>query len=463
MRASVPGHADAGPDRVLLRAGGACLVLALIATALVSRTADWEPVGLFATVLGLAVASDLLEATTKSLRISGSFLAIVLAMALLGPAPAVVVALVTTLGRIARVRPRPAIAVCDLAACAIFPLAGGLLIRFLVDVTDAPPDGTAFLVIVLAAFLAANLLNFLLIALASWRLDGVSPVRRLATDFAPVLPWELVTGLLTVAVVSVYQLVGVPALVLAAAVVLTFQFLLRELLASQRRSEELESRNTQLRALQVGVLAAMVQTLGLRDRMTARHSAAVARFAREIAATAGRSEREQEIVHTAGLLHDIGKFALPDTILLGHGELTEDDWTAIRRHPEDGARVVRRVDGYGPVADIILLHHERLDGRGYPYGLAGDEIPLFARIVAVADAYDVMTARDSYRASMSPADACAELRRHAGTQFDPWVVETFISLLERREVAFRHADDADFERELGFERRVRDVTPSSPG
>ncbi|HEY2637818.1 MAG TPA: HD domain-containing phosphohydrolase, partial [Solirubrobacteraceae bacterium] len=298
-------------------------------------------------------------------------------------------------------------------------------------------------------------------ALVWSRVDGVSVAHRLRHDFIPVFPWELVTALLTVAVASIYEFVGLPALALATVVILTFQYLLRELLTSQRRAEELEARTTQLGALQVGVMAAMVQTLGLRDRMTARHSAAVARFAREIAAATGRTEIEQELVHTAGLLHDIGKFALPDAILLGQRPLSEEDWARIRRHPEDGARVVRRVDGYGPVADIILLHHERLDGHGYPYGLKGEDIPLFARMLAVADAYDVMTARDSYRATMTSGEACAELRRCAGTQFDPAIVETFITLLERRDLAFRHADDADFERELGFERRVQDYARGS--
>jgi HD-GYP domain-containing protein (c-di-GMP phosphodiesterase class II) len=108
------------------------------------------------------------------------------------------------------------------------------------------------------------------------------------------------------------------------------------------------------------------------------------------------------------------------------------------------------------VAEIILAHHERIDGDGYPSGLMGDQIPLAARIISVADTYDVMTSRDSYRRPVSSREAIEELRRVSNAQLDARVVETFISLLERRSVTFRHADDADFEHELNLERRVLD-------
>ena len=115
-----------------------------------------------------------------------------------------------------------------------------------------------------------------------------------------------------------------------------------------------------------------------------------------------------------------------------------------------------RIDGYGPVAEIILAHHERIDGNGYPNGLVGEQIPLAARIISVADTYDVMTSRDSYRrpglVTRGDRGAAARLGQAARLR----VVETFIGLLEKRSVTFRHADDADFERELNLERRVRD-------
>jgi putative nucleotidyltransferase with HDIG domain len=198
-----------------------------------------------------------------------------------------------------------------------------------------------------------------------------------------------------------------------------------------------------------------VETLALRDRMTARHAAAVARYARMLAREMGLEAAEQDLVHTAGLLHDIGKFALPDRIL--HAEvLSDEDWALVRRHPQDGATLVGRLDGYGPVAEAILYHHERVDGGGYPAGLIGSEIPLASRILAVCNVYDTLTARDSYRTPMTPQDALAELRRAAGRQLDADIVHTFIAMLERDgPVIFAHGDDADFEEELAFERRAR--------
>jgi putative nucleotidyltransferase with HDIG domain len=199
----------------------------------------------------------------------------------------------------------------------------------------------------------------------------------------------------------------------------------------------------------------MLQTLSLRDKMTARHCAAVARYAKEIAKEYGMDEEEQDLVHTAGLLHDIGKFIFPDSILLGGNKLTDEEFEIVKKHPAQGAKVVRGVDGYGPVADIILAHHEKIDGRGYPNGLKGDEIPIQSRMISVADTYDVMTARDSYREPVSPAEAVAELRRVSGTQLDGELVEMFVRILERKGVNFHHGDDADFESELDLERRIR--------
>ncbi len=262
--------------------------------------------------------------------------------------------------------------------------------------------------------------------------------------------------ILASAIVYAEAMLGAVALAMLVALFFLYLYLYRELMRSQERGEELERRNDELASLQVGVLTAMLRTLSLRDRMTARHSAAVARYARAIARAHGCSEQEQDLVHTAGLLHDIGKFILPDHVLLADTRPSEEDWNLIRMHPYQGARVVREVEGYGPIAEIILAHHERIDGGGYPRGLAGDEIPLFSRMISIADTYDVMTSRDSYRDPVSAQEAIAELRRVSGKQLDGELVEIFIAMLQSKGVAFRHADDADFEAELAFESRVRD-------
>ena len=371
-------------------------------------------------------------------------------MALLGPAPAAAIGVISVLVDQLRSRnPLPRF-ITNVATYATFPLIGGLLIQGAASALELHEDELGFYVLVLAGFLVANLLNFLGIAGDYVFHTRGSLAHEFRTIFVPVLPSECVSALLCAFVAFAYVRSGFAALSLLALVLITFQYLLRELLRSQDRAERLA-------ALQIGVLTSMIETLALRDRMTARHSAAVARYARAMAVELGLSAEMQELVHTAGLLHDIGKFAFPDSILLAERPLSEEQWEIIRRHPGDGARIVRRVEGYGPVADIVLSHHERWDGAGYPRNLAGEEIPLAARLISVADAYDVLTARDSYRRPVSPAAAVAELRRKAGSQFDPEVIEVFTRVLESQQLSFGHADDVDFEAELAFEHRVRDI------
>ena len=269
-----------------------------------------------------------------------------------------------------------------------------------------------------------------------------------------VLPVEVAMALLTAGIAFSYQRVGVGAVGLLAVVLFVFQYLLKAGIQAYERGEELEQRTRELASLQVGLISTVLQTLSMRDAMTARHSAAVARYSREVARLLGLSEREQDLIHTAGLFHDIGKFIFPDSILVADRKLTDEEWEIVKLHPEQGAKLVRRIEGYGPVADIVLSHHEKVDGTGYPYGLSGEHIPLGSRILAAADTYDVMTSRDSYRDPVSSEEALAELRRVAGTQLDPLVVDVFVEMIEHHGVAFRHADEADFEQELAFDRRV---------
>jgi putative nucleotidyltransferase with HDIG domain len=430
------------------------LAIACIVAAIDSTQAMWEPPELFVVLLVLAIGSDFLALQHKVQRISGSFIAIVLAMALLGPMPAVVIAVLSVLvDQLRTHNPIPRF-ITNLATWATFPLVGGLLIETAASSLDLQEDDLGFSLLIIGGFFVAILINFLGIAGDYVFHSRGSLVHEFRTIFVPVLPSQLVSALLCVLVAAVYARSGFAALVLLVIVLVTFQYLLRELLVSQNRAERLA-------ALQIGVLTAMIETLALRDRMTARHSAAVARYAHTTAAAMGRPPDELDLVHTSGLLHDIGKFAFPDSILLAEQRLTDDQWELVKRHPADGARIVRRVEGYGPVADVILSHHERWDGSGYPRNLAGEEIPLAARLIAVADAYDVMTARDSYQHPVAHEEAVAELRRNAGTQFDPQVVDAFTGLLASEHISFRHADDADFDAELALEQKIREYARGS--
>jgi putative nucleotidyltransferase with HDIG domain len=170
----------------------------------------------------------------------------------------------------------------------------------------------------------------------------------------------------------------------------------------------------------------MAAALDERDPAAGGHSRTVARYARVTAIQMGLGPEAADDLHLAGLLHDIGKLALPDEILCKSGSLTDEEWTEMREHPRVGAAIVEDA-GLEDVCEWVLSHHERPDGRGYPHGLAGEEVSIEARILAVTDAYEAMTSDRVYRRAISRPAACVELRRCAGTQFDAIVVEAFLA------------------------------------
>ncbi len=424
--------------------------------------ANWD-LPLFAILLGFSIFSDLTAVETRSrMRISGSFLALILAMVFLGGTPAALIGVISILIGWVRGREDPHYLLNNLLTYAAFPLLTGIAFHSLVTGVPISEDQAGFYALVFGIFQVALAINFLMIAAYGSYVERV-PFSKKLRVLPPVLPSEFASAMLAVAVAFIYNKIGLAAIALFGVVLITFQYLLGQLLLSQDRAEELEVRSKQLASFQVGMMSALLRTLDLRDQMTARHSAAVARYSRAIAERAGYSKREAELVHIAALLHDIGKFILPDRILKANVPLTDEDWMLIRRHPAQGAKVVSSVDGYGPVAEIILAHHERIDGEGYPRGLRGDDIPEQARIISVADTYDVMTARDSYRDPVSSFEAIQELRNVAGQQLDARFVEIFIELLEGKDVSFRHGEEADFEKELALETRIEETATGRPG
>jgi putative nucleotidyltransferase with HDIG domain len=183
-----------------------------------------------------------------------------------------------------------------------------------------------------------------------------------------------------------------------------------------------------LQESQSEAVLALSKTIQARDDPTGSHSARMTSLAGRTAAALGCSQDEIEIIHRAGLLHDIGKISVPDEILHRPGPLTEEEWVLIRRHPDVGAEIVLMVSNLSTVADLVRSHHERYDGKGYPRGLKEDSIPLGGRILAITDAYTTMTDGRTYRTPITHADTIAELVRCSGSHFDPKVVEAFLSL-----------------------------------
>ena len=176
----------------------------------------------------------------------------------------------------------------------------------------------------------------------------------------------------------------------------------------------------------------MVRSLALaleaRDGYTGAHADAVERLAVAVAGRLGLDRSEIADVQSAALLHDIGKIGVPDGVLHKPGRLDHEEWALVRKHPGIGERILRPLPGFDSVATAVRHAHERWDGRGYPDGLAGEDIPLAGRLVHVADVFDVLVNERPYKESWSIGDAAEEIRRGAGTQFDPEVVEAFVDL-----------------------------------
>jgi putative nucleotidyltransferase with HDIG domain len=445
------------PSRRVVTLELAALAAALVVAVWANGNSNWD-LALFSILLATSVIGDLTAVHTPASRmsISSSFLTIVTATVFLGEAPAAAIGVATIGAGWLRFRYAPTTLLINLVTYAWFPLLSGIAFEATLQGAGIGQMDSLFYLSVFGLFVVALAIDFILIAGYFSYVEGTSLWTKARRALAPLLPSELASALLAVGVAYLYVQLGLPTVALFAVVVIVFQYLIGALLVSQHRADELELRAKQLAGFQVALLSALLRTLDLRDRMTARHSAAVARYAREIAAAAGLSEEEQELVHTAGLLHDIGKFILPDRILKGNEELTEADWVEIRKHPYEGARIVSEIDGYQPVGEIILAHHERLDGLGYPQSLRDDEIPRLSKVIAVADTYDVLTARDSYRQPVSTYEAIGELRRSAGTQLDPTYVEILAELLVDKDLPYRHGEDADFETELALDRRIHE-------
>jgi putative nucleotidyltransferase with HDIG domain len=199
--------------------------------------------------------------------------------------------------------------------------------------------------------------------------------------------------------------------------------------------EQLKQVNAQLKAAALGTVEAMASALEARDPYTQGHAQRVGAYAEALARRLGLAEAEVEWVRLGGLLHDIGKIGFSDRLFSDEDlSLSHDLWEEIKQHPARGMGILKELDFLAPALDCVLCHHERIDGQGYPQGLKGDEIPLGARIVAVADVYDAITTDRPYQKGRSRAEALAILRAQAGTALCPECVVAFAAWLEGGEL-----------------------------
>jgi HD-GYP domain-containing protein (c-di-GMP phosphodiesterase class II) len=188
------------------------------------------------------------------------------------------------------------------------------------------------------------------------------------------------------------------------------------------RITELEDRS---RRQTIAMACTLVSLIDLRDRYTGSHSSRVAAYCRGIAVRMGLPDADVESVVLAASLHDIGKIGVPDHVLLKPGKLDDEEFEWIRKHPEYGWMALRNVEGFQQESLMVLHHHERMDGKGYPGGLVGSQIPLGSRIIAVADSFDALTTNRPYRSARTHYEAMEEIIRCTGPQFDAAVVAAF--------------------------------------
>lgn len=195
---------------------------------------------------------------------------------------------------------------------------------------------------------------------------------------------------------------------------------------------ELHQKNEDKSTLFRNSIAALVKAVNARDPYTASHSKNVMRYARAVSEKMHLPSDDIYSLEIGALLHDIGKIGVPEHVLMKAGNLTDSEFDAIRMHPVYGYQIINEIEElkYKGIQDVVLLHHERMDGNGYPKGLKGEEIPLHARIISVCDAFDAMTTSRTYRPALDVSTAIEQLKKHAGAQFDSKIVEVFVTCIE---------------------------------
>lgn len=203
-----------------------------------------------------------------------------------------------------------------------------------------------------------------------------------------------------------------------------------------RKTQEVIAQHEKLEKISMQIMQALSGAIDAKDTYTKGHSIRVAEYSREIARRIGLSEKAQDDIYMIGLLHDVGKIGVPDAIINKPAKLTDEEYAVMKQHPGMGAEILKNITEFPKLGTGARWHHERYDGRGYPDGISGEEIPLEARIIAIADAYDAMSSRRSYRNVLPQAQVRSEVEKGKGTQFDPVYAEIMLNMID---------DDTDYQ------------------
>jgi putative nucleotidyltransferase with HDIG domain len=397
------------------------IVVSAVAIVLIGPYSGIDLQTLVLVAILFVVAESISTAVLKGVRagISPSSAVSLAAVVLVGPVGAAVVGFASCLtirrmDLVKRAFNGAQFALAAYAAGHVYLLLGG---------TVGEPGREDFPAVVLpyvAAVLTHSLVNSVLIGTLMWALGVVRPGSRSRLHWRPLVAVELSSmgyQMLGLAIAAVWGGVGLVAPLL----VLLPLFIARWTFAQQLDEARAHE----------ATLATLCQAVETKDYYTRGHCMRVAEGAAMIARELGMPAERVQKIRYAGMLHDIGKLGVPTKVLQKTGKLTDDEYAAIKLHPTRGYEIVREISFLDEALAGIRHHHERLDGRGYPMGLVGMEIPESARIISVADVFDCLTSTRSYRQAWSAEDAIAELRACAGTQFDPRMVEALVRAVER--------------------------------
>jgi putative nucleotidyltransferase with HDIG domain len=398
-------------------------------------------------LLGLAAAAGIAERqsvwVTRNIETSISFLPFVFAAVAFGPLTAMLVGLLANVA----VFGKPYLKWAVYAPARGLTGAAAGLAAGLAHVTGTSTFSTIFVATLSAA--VANLVADGLVNVGTLWIRSSAKPKSFIFTMGPLLglavPLYVPLVALLVYGYSAYSLWVVAAFLVSG---LAFQGLIRLYQEQRDAVTELQDANTRLARANVSFAAALVTTLDARDQYTAGHSAAVAIYARDIAARMDLSPEQRELAHLCGLVHDIGKIGLPPWLLEKNGPLTLEERRLMETHSAIGERILAKVEDYAEIAAIVRHHHERWDGEGYPDRVRGDDIPLISRIIAVADAYNAMTSDRPYRDAMASRVARLRLAQAADSQFDTSVVAAFEAILAGASEEYRLGLRDDFKFEL---------------
>jgi HD superfamily phosphohydrolase YqeK len=376
---------------------------------------DWTQIGALGLLL-VACESSATLLNARGLAWSPNTMASLAAVVLCGPVGAALVSCGTLLGL--RRGPSPAQRLFNTAMYTLSAyLAGRTFLAFGGHVgTPGPTSFPGIIGPFAAAAVVQVAVNFMLLNAVFWLTREQGGAGKIGLDFKLWLT-DLGYGAFGILIAALWSVLGPFTPVLVLVPVFVARWAVAQFAAQQRAYE--------------ATVSALCQAVETKDFYTRGHSERVSRGAVMIATEIGMRPERVGAIRYAGMLHDVGKLGVPTSVLQKRSSLTDDEYAAVQLHPMRGLDIVREIGFLDEALAGIMHHHERIDGRGYPMGLAGDEIPEFARVLAVADAFDAMTSDRSYRGARPVPEAITELRKWAGKQFDPAFVDAFVTAIER--------------------------------